>query len=57
MFPNATINQGGGSPAGGAVTPPGGEFMHVFVPASNMQKQTEIKYFFCPLTKKKVCSF
>lgn len=44
MFPNATINQGARSPAGGAVTPPGGEFLRVFV--SNMQKQTEIFFFF-----------
>lgn len=50
MFPNALMNQGAGSPAGDAVTPPGGELLHVFV--SNMQKQTEIKCFFRPLTEK-----
>lgn len=51
MFPNAIMNQGAGSPAGDAVTPPGGELLHVFV--SNMQKQTEVKCFFRPLTEKK----
>lgn len=44
MFLDAIPNQVAGSPAGGAVTPPGGELSDVF--ASNMQKQKEIKSFF-----------